>query len=211
MNRFNAAAGARIGSAARMIALGCGAALVASTAALAQQPRQTPLDGVFACTGVADASARLACFDQAAAALKAAEGAGEFTAVTRSQIEEVERDTFGMKAPSVAALAPPPRAAPAAPAASAPAGESAAAARPEPAPQPERLDRVTLNVAKIFTDRAGKLVITMENGQVWRQVDSERVRRLGKGPWVAQIRRAALGSYLLNLDDRAAIRVRREE
>lgn len=52
----------------------------------------------------------------------------------------------------------------------------------------------------------------MENGQVWRQVDTERVRLNRNSENTAVIRRAAMGSYLMLINDRGtAIRVIREE
>jgi hypothetical protein len=36
-----------------------------------------------------------------------------------------------------------------------------------------------------------------------------KLRNIGSGPWQAEIRKAALGSYLLTVDKQAAIRVER--
>ena len=55
----------------------------------------------------------------------------------------------------------------------------------------------------------GKLRLTMENGQVWRQVDTTRLRNVGQGPWTAEIKKAALGSFMLTLNDGRPVRVER--
>ncbi len=91
-------------------------------------------------------------------------------------------------------------------------------------PEPERpqnvvrddegdIEAVTLQIARINRGAYDKLTIYFRNGQVWRQIDSEIVRlRSSNPPRTATIRRAALGSYLLQFNDRGrAIRVRREE
>ncbi|HBJ92411.1 hypothetical protein [Ponticaulis sp.] len=91
-------------------------------------------------------------------------------------------------------------------------------------PEPERpqnvvrddegdIEAVTLQIARINRGAYDKLTIYFRNGQVWRQIDSEIVRlRSSNPPRTATIRRAALGSYLMQFDDRGrAIRVRREE
>lgn len=75
------------------------------------------------------------------------------------------------------------------------------------------IEAVTLQIARINRGAYDKLTIYFRNGQVWRQIDSEIVRlRSSNPPRTATIRRAALGSYLMQFDDRGrAIRVRREE
>jgi hypothetical protein len=58
-------------------------------------------------------------------------------------------------------------------------------------------DHVSLAVTAVSEGAGGKLRLTMENGQVWRQVDTTRLRNVGQGPWTAEIRKAALGSFML--------------
>lgn len=70
-------------------------------------------------------------------------------------------------------------------------------------------DRATFTVTAITRASDGKYRLTMDNGQIWRQVDTTRLRNLGEGPWTAEIRKAALGSFLLTVGDSAAVRVER--
>ena len=73
----------------------------------------------------------------------------------------------------------------------------------------EPVDALEQTVASVAADRFGKLRISLANGQVWEQVDSDRLQ-LKPGDAV-RIRRAAMGSYLLSLRTGGrAIRVRRE-
>jgi hypothetical protein len=63
------------------------------------------LDPILACRAIADDGERLACFDQAAAALSGDEAAGEIVVVRREQIEQAERESFGFSLPGVSGLA----------------------------------------------------------------------------------------------------------
>jgi len=170
-----------------------------ATPAFAQQ---APLDKVYACTSVSEGAARLACFDAAVAGLKTATETGGAVVVDRAQIEKAEKEAFGLDAPSLTALAE------SAAATAKPVASTSAAA---PAVKPKTLDSVSLAVKSIGKGADGKYRFAMENGQVWRQTDDLKLSGLGKGPWTAEIRKAALGTFMLKLGDRTAVRVRRME
>lgn len=71
-----------------------------------------------------------------------------------------------------------------------------------------RLEELNQRITAMRRNPDGKLVLTLENGQVWVQLDSRRVR-LAAGDEV-RIRRAAMGSYLLaGADMTQGMRVRR--
>ena len=60
---------------------------------------------------------------------------------------------------------------------------------------------------KSIRGKRGGLVIYLENGQIWRQIDSKQLRNNGQSE--AQIYEAALGSYKMKLDGGLAFRVER--
>jgi hypothetical protein len=69
-------------------------------------------------------------------------------------------------------------------------------------------DSLTTTVTTVERTGDGKLLLTLANGQAWRQVDS-RTAAVTAGATV-RIRRAAFGSYLLSAGDRSqGVRVRR--
>lgn len=70
-------------------------------------------------------------------------------------------------------------------------------------------EQVSLVVKSVTANADGKLRFAMENGQVWKQIDTTRLRNVGNGPWTAEIRKASLGSFLLSLNDGRAVRVER--
>ncbi len=171
-------------------------ALLVAPAAMAQ-----PSD-LRACRAITDDVARLACFDAATAHLDS---------------------VAAPVAPRPAAKAVP---APAPVAAASPDPAPEVAAKPEVS-QAETFGAEDLERAKEKTDQplaeltdvvAGvdysilkKAIVTLENGQVWRQLDSDTVRvrtkrSLGK-PVV--IRQARFGSYLMSIDGGRSIRVKR--
>ncbi len=60
-----------------------------------------PLANIYACSNIADDSARLACFDAAVSATQEAQQAGDFRTLTRQDSERVQEDTFGLRIPSM--------------------------------------------------------------------------------------------------------------
>jgi hypothetical protein len=108
--------------------------------------------------------------------------------VDRAEVERARKDAFGLAAST----------------SSAEAGSARRPATPEP-------DRVSLPVKSVVKTADGRHLFTMENGQVWRQTDNVRVSNIGDGPWQAEIRKAALGSFMLKLDGGTAVRVKRME
>jgi hypothetical protein len=146
---------------------------------------------LYACADAGADAARLACFEREAARLKAAEGAGEMAVISRRQVAEAETRAFGLNTSSASELA------------------AAAGVKPPPKAGEDKDQPMVFAVKAIREGPDGKLRFEMENGQVWKQTDSAALPKLGKGPWTARIRRAAIGSFFLNLDDRRAIRAER--
>lgn len=72
----------------------------------------------------------------------------------------------------------------------------------------EQIDRVTAVVTEIRESATRKLIITLDNGQIWRQLDSQTMR-LKNGESVI-VRKASLNSFLMaKKSGGRSIRVRR--
>jgi hypothetical protein len=159
------------------------------TAGLAAADPPAPLTDMFACADISHDPDRLDCYDNAVAQLRTAASAGELQAYDSSTLEAIERESFGFNLPSLLQLR-----------------------RPGPAASPDR-DNLNEIVGAIRSARSvnGRAVITLDNGQVWTQIDTTRVSALKlRNGGEARIRRAALGSYLMIIDNSgAAFRVRR--
>jgi hypothetical protein len=164
--------------------------------------QEAPVLKVYGCAAVAGEKERLACFDGAVAALKAAEARGDVTIVSKQQLATAQKENFGLAAPPSVAQSVA-RATTAAPA--------PGVAKPAPAPKVEddKPDRVTLQVKAIARGADGRLTVVMENGQVWKQSDDMKLAGLGQGPWTAEVRKGAVGTFLMNINGRTAIRVKR--
>lgn len=164
------------------------AGLLATAIPVLAQPagQAAPLRGLEACRSIETDAARLACYDRVAAKLTAAERSGEVVVVDREQVRAARRQAFGFNLPSLDLF-----------------GRRGDAV--------EAVDRAALVVARAYQDGDGKWVLRTEEGQVWRQTDTERLGRSPRAGSKAEVRRATMGSYLMNLDGQRAIRVRREQ
>lgn len=166
--------------------------VLAASCAGAAMAQEAPLQRVYACAGIEKADERLACYDAAVGGLKQAEATGGVAVVSREQIAAAEKKAFGLGPATIADVA---KTAPAAAAATAPA-------------QPDPLDKVMVSITSFTKSPRGQLRFVMADGQVWEEIDAG-LGRLSSLPAPAEIRKAALGSYLLKVGDRAAVRVRR--
>ena len=72
----------------------------------------------------------------------------------------------------------------------------------------KEIDQIKVLVSKVRSSASGKAIITLDNGQVWMQIDNTRLRLSGYDQVI--IRRASLGSYMLNkVGSKTRMRVKR--
>ena len=72
----------------------------------------------------------------------------------------------------------------------------------------EKIDQIEAVISEMRYSRTGKPIITLDNGHIWQQLDSENLR-LSENDSVV-IRRASLGSYLLKkAGSKRSMRVKR--
>lgn len=159
--------------------------LAAASLSLTAFAQSAVTKDVYACRDISDEKARLACYDTAVGRLRAAEESGDVTTISRADVEQVQRESFGFKIPSLPKFA----------------------SRKGDAAENE-VTSITSAVRSVSAG-PGKLRVTLENGQVWTQIDDKTVR--AKKPKSAEISQAALGSFKMKLDDGLAFRVRREQ
>lgn len=162
------------------------AALFAASAAAAQAGKfnsQSPyLAELEQCQAITANDARLRCLDAAVGRLLGATKQGRVNVIDERQATEVRRSLFGFSVPKLAILG---------------AGDKQDTAE------------ITGKVTRVSAKPDGRYHLQLEDGAVWETV--ERPRR-GEGPNVGsevRLRWAALGSYLMNIDGRRALRARR--
>lgn len=164
-------------------------ALLIATPAAAQTPpaaQPAALSALLACRTKTDSAERLACYDAAASNLGAAAQSGEVVVVDREQVRKARREAFGFSLPSLDLF-------------------DRDSAKP---PEAESLQAV---VASVRTDGSGKLLVELEDGAVWQQMDTRTLGRTPRKGSKADIRKGAMAGYFLSLDGQTAIRARRVE
>lgn len=175
--------------------------------AAGQEPAAQPaeMQTLLACRTIAELAERAACFDTATTALADALDSGELALVERRAVREVERDGFGLSLPTLGGLRQVFRQ---------PAQDQSSA---DAAPEPETLadgtqveyardgDMTRLSNVPVAAvrDTGRGIIVTLENGQVWRQTDATRTFPVRDRHWeqgvTAEIERGALGSFWMTL------------
>jgi hypothetical protein len=137
------------------------------------------------CRKLTDDSARLACYDKAAASLDQAEQKGDIVVVDREQARKVRRQTFGFSIPSLSLLGN---------------GDGE-----------KESDTLTGVVASVHRDATGRWMVRLAEGGTWTQVTPEEIFPSPRAGMPVRIRRASLGSFMMSIDNRAGFRARRVE
>jgi len=163
------------------------AAAVLLAAGIAQA-QESPLAKVYACSGIEKGDERLACYDAAIASLRRAEASGGLAVVSAEQVAEAERQAFGLGPATLA--------------------DVTRNAAPTAAPKMEAPDTLQVTIASAVKRPGGGLRFTMDNGQVWDEIDTSLGRLTGL-PATAEIRKGAFGSFMLKVGDKPVTRVKR--
>ncbi len=174
-------------AALRVLALGVGSLTLAlaspTLAADVKAKRAAAFQAVLGCRATTDAAARLACFDAAASSLDQAETKGDIVVIDREQATTARKQAFGFELPSLDIF--------------------------DKVMPKEELDKVTVTLKEAYRGSDGKWIMVLEDGGVWRQIDAESPFNAPRAGSTVKIRRAALGSFFLNIDGQTAIRAQR--
>ena len=112
-----------------------------------------------------------------------AEDKGDLVSNDRAQRSAVRRQAFGFSLPSLAIF--------------------------DRGEKPDEVNRVIETVASAHHGLEGRWVLRMQDGAVWRQTDDADLGRRPHAGSKALIKRAALGSFMIEIDGQAGIRARR--
>lgn len=158
-------------------------------------------DALIDCRALATAVARLDCYDQLADTLTA-------TTNQATQTGTVERAAPTAAATETAATATVEATADASQEAFFGKNEKEIRKSAQEAAGTTEIDQMDARVSEVRKSATGKAIITLDNGQVWKQIDSSRLR-LSSDDQVT-IRRASLGSFLLyKTGSKSLMRVKR--
>ncbi|MFM8820608.1 MAG: hypothetical protein ACKOD3_08740 [Phenylobacterium sp.] len=180
----------------RILSLALLAGLVSGSASAEAAPPSGALERLLSCRALKDGPERLACFDRESAVLAEAEAGGAVVVMDRAKVEAVRRQAFGFTLPSLEALLPRTR----------PGPGTRSGREPETA-----LTQIESVVANARVSRDGKWVLSLEDGAVWRQTDTESLLRDPRPGSRVVIKAAAMGSFLLSVDGQRSFRARREQ
>jgi len=167
--------------------------MVCGSAAHAEERRDAPQDAppaifqrLIDCRAIRDDAARLACYDTQIVAVTAARANRDLVVIDREQVRNTRRSLFGLSLPNLAIF-----------------GHGNGAERE--ADEFTQIDS-TIRSASM---RNYRWEIVLADGAKWDQVDTRSIAR-DPGPGMSiRIRRAAMGSFLANIDNQVAVRVRR--
>jgi hypothetical protein len=166
-----------------VVASAAGAAR-AQTVDEAAAPTPAPLAAIYACASETDDAARLNCYDAAVGRMRDAQSSGDVVAIDRQQATTLERQSFGFPLASLSALLPRRN------------GER------------DGIQSIEAQVERVVALADGRHTFILSNGQHWTQIEPRDTRNVRAGDTI-EIRRAALGSFMLSPGRGAAHRVRR--
>lgn len=176
------------------------AALFVASAAAAQPSESEAVDDAIACLAIEDAEDRLACLEGAAKTL-------QVTRIVREEqtaaAEEEEKANFGLgetRAPNQVAEAP---------------EDFGDEAIPDVQRDKDgkRIKAINAKVVEIRVNSLGTATVSLDNGQVWRQLDSDNKKlHFGNSERLltAKVKRSLFGNYMMTVNElHRTIRVRR--
>ena len=171
-------------------------AAVLSSASAQADPVRDALSEVAKCADIAAAGDRLQCFDAAAVTAKAAVSTAPPAPAAASGATQDDGGIlgwFGFSTPS--------------------SNKPEDFGKPPPPPAPGELTGISAGVIEWAKNPLGKALFVLDNGQVWKQIDSDPAEVLkpsGDDPMKVTIEKAMLGSYSLRIVGRKGIiKVRR--
>lgn len=169
--------------------------LALATATYAPAPAQTSpqadpqgLRALAACREISNAEARLACFDREALAIQQALVKGDLIALDREEVRKTRRSLFGFSLPATRLF-------------------SKDDGREQS--DKETVDNLSAVIKSARQLPRGRWTIELEEGGIWTQIDDRKLAIHPRPGHKIEIRGAALGSYLANVNGQIAIRVRR--
>jgi hypothetical protein len=161
------------------------AMLLVTTAASARdesKPRAKLLQQTLDCIAIKADAERLACYDRTVAALGKGEETHEIVVSDREQIRETRRSLFGFHLPSLFG-----------------------------GKDDGELDRIETTISSVSRSYDGGLVLAVDGGAQWVQVDSRAiVGKIRPGDKMT-ISRGTMGAYFATLAGRPSFKVQRRQ
>jgi hypothetical protein len=155
-----------------------------ASASAQNPPREGPpaaFTRAIQCRTITDPQQRLACYDREVPALEQAERTSAIRVVDRQQVRQTRRSLFGLTLPDINIFG----------------GDDG-----------EAVSEIDSTIRSFSQDPSGKYIFVLADGARWRQIDSRELNEPKVGQPI-RIRRAAMGSFMANVNRQVAVRVRR--
>lgn len=167
-------------------------AALPAAAALGQgsnPPQQRPelFEALVRCRAITDDSARLRCFDTAAANLQEAAERREVVVVDKAQVRESRRRLFGLPLPRLPIFG---------------GGDDDE--------DEDEIRSIESAVTSAHQINYGQWVVRLEDGSTWVQTDNNIIASRPRPGQPVRVQRGVLGSYMMRVNNQPAVRVRRQ-
>jgi len=160
-------------------------ALAAAPAFAAEPAEPAVIAALKACRAITTDAERLACYDEAAQSVTKAQETGEVIIIDKQTARAARRQAFGLELPTLSIL--------------------------DKGADKAETEKLQSMVKSARVDAEQRLVVTLEDGAVWRQIDDTMLGKPPKAGDTIEVRKAAMGSYMMKIGSQPAIRVRRME
>jgi hypothetical protein len=163
------------------------AAILAPAALPAREakPQQRPeaFEALVRCRAVTDDSARLRCFDSAAATLQQQAENRDLVVVDRKQIQDTKRGLFGLDIPDLNPFG---------------GGDDGV-----------EVKSIESTIRSATRDENGHWIVTLEDNSIWAQTDNYPFAVDPKRGHKVKIVKAAMGSYMMRVNGQPGVRAKR--
>lgn len=160
--------------------LGLAAAVPASAQEIPKTATPKLFEDVVNCRAIQDSAERLACYDRGVAALDTAQKSNELYVADKAAMKEARRGLFGFSLPKLKIF-----------------GDQDLG----------ELDELETTIAAVSSGQRG-YIFTLADGARWMQTDKKYMDRPKIGAKI-RIKKAALGSYMANIEKRTGFRIER--
>lgn len=149
-----------------------------------RKPAQTPpqVNALLACRGIADSAERLACYDKAAGTIGDAVAKEELVVFDREGVRKTKRGLFGFSIPNLGIF-----------------GDD----------DGTEVKQIEGAIAGYGHNADGGYIFRLADGTRWSQMDDKVLAIPPRNGEKVVVKRGALGSYILALDKRPGVKVKR--
>lgn len=168
--------------------IGLAAVLAATTPAVAKEkatPAAAPpvYQAVIDCRDIADSAQRLACFDRTVGVMASATAEKDLVVLDREAMRETRKGLFGFSLPKLKLFG---------------GGDE---------DERDEIKEIESSIAGLRSAKDGYPIFVLADGGNWKQTEGRNVYpKVGD---TIRIKRASLGSYMANVNKKAAVRVMR--